>query len=236
MRRVTWTSAVLALVGCAPAMPALSGGSTVIAGHTDIGAGGAARVPVGAMRDLDPETSRYRSSVENGGLVPVAFARVATRRGEDIGILAAGPVVRLEYRREIGAREGSTRPTWIVGVAPIVGAIADDDGAGRGARVGLELPVVYGVEIGGLYEVWVGARVGVDHAWGDFLDGADVASARATTLKAGAVLGLALGFRRVHAFIEVTGGYEGWFVDHGGRDLTRHGFVLTPAFGLRLRL
>ena len=63
-----------------------------------------------------------------------------------------------------------------------------------------------------------------------------LALATGTALRAGAVLGMAAGFRRVHAFVEVTAWAEGWFAQHGDLDLDRFGLVLTPSFGLRIRI
>jgi hypothetical protein len=55
-------------------------------------------------------------------------------------------------------------------------------------------------------------------------------------VRAGPVIGMALGVRRVHALIELTAAYEYWFIDHPGVSLDRGGFVLIPGFGIRLRL
>ena len=78
----------------------------------------------------------------------------------------------------------------------------------------------------------LGFRLGTEHAWGRFELGGAEAPASGTSLRAGAVLGMAAGFRRVHAFLELTAAYEYWFASHGNQSLNRGGVVLTPAFGL----
>ncbi|MGB5548146.1 MAG: hypothetical protein WBM74_16330, partial [Polyangiales bacterium] len=53
-------ASLVALTGCATAVPAMSGGSTTPKNRTDLGLGGAARVPLGDLRDpavLDPGES-----------------------------------------------------------------------------------------------------------------------------------------------------------------------------------
>ena len=79
-----WTELALVLVslgaigGCATAVPAMSGASTTPKNRTDLGLGGAARVPLGDLRDptvLDPGESQYRYAADAGGVVPMAYGR-----------------------------------------------------------------------------------------------------------------------------------------------------------------
>jgi hypothetical protein len=98
------------------------------------------------------------------------------------------------------------------------------------------VPFIYGVEIGGVYEIWIGARGSGEYVFGDFqVDGSEQ-KASGAGLRAGPVIGMALGVRRIHALIELTAAYEYWFIDHAGASLDRGGFVLIPGFGIRLRL
>ena len=239
MRAVTslWLWSSLALAGaCAAPLPSWEGGSTTPQSRSDIALGGAAQVPVGTMRNTDPAESGYRDQVSNGGVVPVGALRYGLDRGYDIGLLVAGPVVRLDLRRELVLSNGSTRKALVFALAPFGGAIVDDDEQGSGMRVGAEARAAYGADVGGLYDAWVGLRLGVEHARGDFaLAGVSVAG-QGTALRAGLMLGLAVGFRRLHAFAEVTAWAEGWIASHGEIDLNRFGLVLTPSFGLRLRI
>ena len=50
------------------------------------------------------------------------------------------------------------------------------------------------------------------------------------------MIGLAAGFRRVHAFVEVTIAWEQQWGSHGDLSLDRGGVVLIPAAGLRVRI
>ncbi|MAQ15468.1 MAG: hypothetical protein CMN30_11820 [Sandaracinus sp.] len=224
------------LAGCASAIPSWEGGSTAPEHRTDLAAGGAVRVPVANMRDRGPAESAYREVAESGGMVPVAMARYGVAENYDVGLMVAGPLVRLDLRREVVTSLGTTRKAFVFALSPFAGAIPDQGDLGSGVRFGGEARAVYGADVGGLYDAWVGVRLGVEHARGDLRLGDDFALATGTALRAGAVLGMAAGFRRVHAFVEVTAWAEGWFAQHGDLDLDRFGLVLTPSFGLRIRI
>ena len=171
----------------------------------------------------------------------VAAGPLSVQEGEP-GAVVAG-VQGLESTQPLEpadgvAREEPLRPRRfaIAFNAPYGGWIPDRDQSGSGGRVGFEVPFVYGVEIGGVYEIWIGARGSGEYVFGDFqVDGSEQ-KASGAGLRAGPVIGMALGVRRIHALIELTAAYEYWFIDHAGDSLNRGGFVLIPGFGIRLRL
>lgn len=227
-----------ALGGCATAVPAMSGGATTPRHRTDLGLGGAARVPLGDLRDpdvLDPGDSQYRYAADAGGVVPMAYGRYGLADRWDLGLMVAGATVRAEARFERVLSEGTTRKSLIVGMAPYGGWIPDRDQSGRGGRVGFEIPFVFGAEIGGLYELWIGARASGEYVFGDFQVSGSEQRASGGGLRIGPLIGMALGVRRIHALVELTAAYEHWFIDHAGASLDRGGFVLIPGFGVRLR-
>ncbi len=230
-----WALLLCLSSACASAVPALSGGSTTPKARTDLAVGGAARVPTGALRD--PEGVALHEAADAGGIVPVAVFRRGLSRRLDLGVMVAGAVGRLELRGEVGTREGSTRPTWVWAAAPYVGGIPDRDGSGRGVRFGLDAPFVRAIDFGGVYDLWVGPRVGLEGVRGRFRGAReDKSQGWQLSLRAGAVVGLAAGFRRVHALIELTVAWEQQWGELQGTDLGRGGLVLLPAFGLRVRI
>jgi len=242
---VRWTELALlfaslaALGSCATAVPAMSGASITPKNRTDLGLGGAARVPLGGLKDpvvVDPEESEYRYAADAGGVVPMAYGRYGLTDKWDLGLMVAGTTVRAEARYAHVLQEGTTRSSLIVGLAPYGGWIPDRDVSGSGGRVGFEVPFVYGIEIGGVYEIWIGARGSGEYVFGDFQVAGSERKASGAGVRAGPVIGMALGVRRVHALIELTAAYEYWFIDHAGVSLNRGGFVLIPGFGIRLRL
>jgi hypothetical protein len=217
----------------------MSGASITPKNRTDLGLGGAARVPLGGLKDpvvVDPGESEYRYAADAGGVVPMAYGRYGLTDKWDLGLMVAGTTVRAEARYAHVLQEGTTRSSLIVGLAPYGGWIPDRDVSGSGGRVGFEVPFVYGIEIGGVYEIWIGARGSGEYVFGDFQVAGSERKASGAGVRAGPVIGMALGVRRVHALIELTAAYEYWFIDHAGVSLNRGGFVLIPGFGIRLRL
>lgn len=241
IKKVFFLVALLACAlcgGCAGALPLIAGGSTTPGRRADAVMAGAARVPTGDLRNrqgVDPLRSRYRESAEKGGVVPVVAARYGFGHHWDLGVQVAGTTMRFEGRREFVFRDAVTRPGLIVGLAGWGGWIPGDEG-GDGYRVGAELPVVLGIEFGGLYEAWGGIRIAGEYIGGKFLKDEQLARAAVWSARAGPVVGFAAGFRRFHAFIELSTFYEGWFGDHGNTSIRRAGVVFIPAWGLRLRL
>ena len=149
---------LMTIGGCATAVPAMAGGSTTPKNRTDIGIGGAARVPLGDLKDpavSDPGEPGYREAADAGGVVPVAYARYGLSKTWDLGLMVAGTTLRADARHETVLRDGSdqTRSSLVVGIAPYGGWITDNDGSGSGGRVGLEVPFTFGVDVGGVYEV-----------------------------------------------------------------------------------
>jgi hypothetical protein len=160
----------------------------------------------------------------------------------DLGLLVGGTTARAEVRREWPLKEDITRPAVVLGMGLVAGWVPGDGlGEGQqgdGFRLGGELPLLYAVEFGGVYDVWAGARFGIEHVRGPFaLSSAEAsADASATALRPGAVLGMGVGLRRVHALLELSAYYEHWMGQHGPVDLDGGGVVLVPAFALRVRI
>jgi len=228
---------LLGVSGCASALPTFTGGSTTPERRGDVGVGGAARVPTGDLKRVDdPLGSGFVGEADAGGVAPVAYGRYGLPNHLDLGLMVAGTVVRLDLRWESVVVEDSTRPAWIVGVAPYGGWIVGDETGEGGGRVGIEVPVAYGIDFGGIYDVWVGVRAGAERAFGDFDQAGVITGAHATGVRGGAMIGMALGFRRLHALLELTAAYERWWGAQGSVSLDRGGFVLIPAFALRLRI
>ena len=150
--------------------------------------------------------------------------------------MAAGTTLRASVRKERLLEDGNTRRSFVFDLAPYGGWVPEEDDSGSGARVGIDVPLTYGIEFGSVYEFWIGPRLGVETTWGDFALGTQKENTRAVGIKGGGVLGMALGLRRIHAMVEITAAWEQWFVDHGGISVNRGGIVLTPAFSMRLRI
>ena len=228
-------SSLAAMSGCATAVPAMVGGSTTPKHRTDIGLGGAARVPLGGLKTPGfGEPPAFQPTANSGGIVPVAYARYGLPKSWDIGLLVAGTMVRLDARHETVLRDGSTRTGLVVGIAPYGGWIAERGPQSAGGRFGLEVPFTFGVDIGGIYEFWIGARAGAESVIGEFEFSDIEGNESGWGVRVGPVVGMALGVRRFHALIELTAAYEHWSIDENR--FKQNGVALIPAFALRLRL
>lgn len=220
------------LAGCATAEPILAGGRTTPRDRSDLGLGGAVRVPIG---DLAPDQTGAPSDASSlmtfgapSGAAPVAFVRHGVTNDVELGAEVIGSSLRGTVRGQI--RLGSLAHLMI-GAAPTVGLIYDGSG-GTAVRGGGTVPIAITVDAFGLYELWVGARVGLEHVAGD-VSGRSV---DLSGLRTGGVIGLGVGFRVLHLLVELAVDHELWWGSLGDSSIVRNGISLTPAFALRFLL
>lgn len=235
-------TAALALVGtgCIAANPLLSGGETTPRGRADVALGGAARLPTGKLRSVPAirgDQALQRSALGEG-MTPLVLARYGLNRHTDVELIVLGASARVSYRHEWLLADGINRTVWLISPSLLLGKAYDRESspARGGLRGTAELPFLYSADYGGVYETWVGPRVGANYVMGDFSTASGVSDVRATGLHAGAVLGFGAGFRRIHAMIELSALYEHWWLSANGERRQRGGVVLMPAFALRVRL
>lgn len=229
MRAALIAAAVLAS-GCATAEPTFAGGRTVPRGRTDLAVGAAVRVPLGDLvaQPVPDDDQRLLAFGAPSGVAPTAFVRHGLNDSLDLGVEASGSSLRASLR---GRVELGSLAHLVIGLAPHAGAVYDG-GDGAAFRGGALVPIAITVDLFGLYEVWLGARAGIEHVSGE-LDEREVSL---SGLRTGGVIGLAAGFRRFHVLIELAVDHELWWGSIGGGSVERSGISLTPAFALRLRL
>jgi hypothetical protein len=201
----------------------LAGGRTVPRGRTDLALGGAIRIPVG---DLVPQTVGDEALVYSapGGVAPVALVRYGLLNSLDLGVEAAGTILRVHVRGQFYLG-GDFH--LMLGAAPFGGAVYAEQGAAF--RGGALVPVALVIDITSVYEAWLGVRIGLEHVAGDV-------PIALSGLRTGGVLGVGVGFRRVHLLVELAVDHEYWWGRNGDMSVERNGIALTPAFALRLRL
>lgn len=236
---LTW---LLLAQGCLSAAPSLSGGATTPMRRVDVALGGAARLPTGQLRGVPGmrgDQAVQRSALGEG-IIPIGFGRYGVNLHTDVELAVIGASARLSYRHEWLVEDGINRKVWLVSPSFMLGKAYDRESEPEAARGGLrssvEVPLFYSVDFGGVYETWVGPRLGLEYIRGDFSTDSGVSSVDASGLRAGAVLGFAAGFRRIHAMIELGAAWEQWWVRSDGERRQRGGVVLIPAFALRVRL
>lgn len=225
-------------MGCAPALPALSGGSIAPPGRVDTLAGGAVRVPFGKLRSAASDNQPLRD-VQPGGVAPLVAIRTRLVADLDIGLKLSPTIAELEGR--YGFKLGETT-SLIGGIAPYGGWIIPnaqegvDLGDRLGARLGVQAPWVVALSIDDMYVAWGGVRIGAEHAWGTVdLEGRQ-SKLSANVFRTGALVGFGLGFRRLWALLELAGDCEWWNVQRAKARRSPFGISLTPAFALQLRL
>jgi hypothetical protein len=205
--------------------------------------GGAARVSLGDLGspehlvdDTGDGPIELQGFTSRGGLAPVAMISLPMAKGLDFSVQAAGSALALAVRRgfDLG---GNSR--LVAGLAPYAGWMLlrepqGGDGA-AGWRLGASTPWVFTLDIGGVYEAWAGARAGIEHARCRLEEERLRVALRGTLFRLGALAGVGIGFRRLHALFELGMDREWWWMGGDIEPAQRAGFALTPAFALRLR-
>jgi hypothetical protein len=133
----------------------------------------------------------------------------------------------------------SDQTTLVAAVTPFAGWIppSDDEGGelGHGHRYGVEVPLVLALSVGGIYEAWTGPRLSLERAKADLKENGSKVDLGADGIRAGFLVGFAVGFRRLHFMAELTADHEWWRLARGDVERGASGFSLTPAFAFRLR-
>jgi len=224
--------------GCAPAIPLWGGASTTPARRGDVSLGGAVRVGLGDMNpeNAPAEVQPYVQKVQGSGVAPAGSVRYGVGDHTDLGLTVAGPLVRLDVRQELILDESLIPIAIVAGVGPYIGWLGSDvDGEG-GMRVGADVPLLLGIDALSFLQLWIGARLGIEHAYGDLDVAGVLESSSGTGFRIGGVFGIALGFRHLWVMLELTGGWETWTGDLGATQLDVSGAVLVPAFAIRYRI
>lgn len=182
--------------------------------------GGAVRVPVGDLAN-EPELV----NVAPGGAAPSVVARHGLGPQADLGLEASGTTARLMLRGMLG----SDTVRLVGGIAPHVGLGHE---GGELVRAGGTVPITLTIDVLSIYEVWIGARVALEHMAGQ----ANGVGVSMTGVRTGGVIGLGVGFRRFMILAELGIDHELWTGTVSDISIERNGLVLTPAFAIRLRL
>ncbi len=221
---------IASLAACAPSLPSLSGARTTPDGRADVLLGMAARVPTGDLASGDA-----MSLAGPGGIAPAGAVRVGVSHDVDVGLVVSAASGRAELR--YGARVGSLRlHAGLAGFGGYAVTSPDANGAqGSGWRAGAFVPLTLGFDVAGILEAWVGARFALERVEGQLGPSEMNATSSAWGVRGGGVVGLALGFRRVHVLAELAVDGEWWSGQLAGVGFERAGVSLTPAFGVRVR-
>lgn len=224
----------------------MSGGRTTAVQRWDVALGGSARVAYAELQaEAAPSASPQRvlALAQPQGVAPFGAFRKGLSSNTDLGVLCAPFMCRADLKFSHTLRDKHTWVGVMAAPGPYLGTLRqlDNDAADvNGLRTGLELPLLLGVDFGGIYETWLGLRMSAEWAQGSVRLKDEVDSTQsdvsALGVRGGAVWGVGVGFRRVHALVELSAHYEWWDATVEDNNATLGGWVLTPAFALRLRM
>lgn len=170
-------------------------------------------------------------------LAPWIGARVGLPHENEAGLGYTGRALRLDGRHAFTFGD----LTLSLGLgASAVAPLRPGEGS-EGSRVyggGLDLPVLLGVRSANdLYAFWIGPRAGVELLSGRVPspDGSPtLADLRGSHVHAGLVVGVRVGFRHVHAALELSAAYHHAAGTLGGVELGLDQVSLTPGGALLL--
>lgn len=204
----------LACASCASSAPVLHPIQPPYPGRVHLVAGGTAVVPFGELEDS--ERAGRVSGLSPHGRVHVGVVRDVEVRGGwtgDQGTLGARWAPPLDELRKWRASLGLDLAVGLPHEA-------------LGPRFGGDVTAGFGRTYTDLFHLWIAATTG-----SSFAPASDDTGSSALRLHGGLVLGLAVGFRRLHAIVEIGAG-----VQHERADSARTGLYLVPGFALAARL
>ena len=230
-------AALLSLCACAPTTPLLAGARTTPENRGDVLVGAAARLPLGNLRrGAQPGSAEENllSLAGREGIVPVAVARIGLTPRMDLGLTAAGSAASVAARFTVPLDDAGAG-ALLLGVAPEVRWAGPQGISGVG--LGTDFFAVISRSFSGVYEVWAGLRMGLMAASGSGAERPEAAlEASAFGVRAGGLIGLALGMKTITGLFELAADYESYSGQVSGRRAAVRGVSLTPTFALRLRL
>ena len=228
---------VVALAACAPSAPLLAGARTTPARRGDVLVGAAARVPLSSLRRAEQPSqteSDLLALAGREGIVPVVATRIGLTRRVDLGLTVAGSATNVAVRLTVPLDPGGAG-ALLLGVAPEVRWAGPQGFSGVG--LGADIFAVLSRSFSGVYEVWTGLRLGLIAASGKGVERPDgPIDASAFGVRAGGLIGLALGMKTITGMFELAVDYESYSGEIAGRRAGARGLVVSPAFALRVRL
>lgn len=230
------------LAGCGGGSPLMHGATVLPPGDTTFGAGASAQVAAIDGASPDARASRVLEDLGFGaGVAPWAGARIGIEGSNEAGLAYTGRSIRLDFRHAfpLGDRWALSLGAGGSAIVPrFQGDGLSDEASAYGP--GVDVPVLLGRELGpGLYSFWLGPRAGYDHLSGSvssrLLEPArpdESLDLEGHHFWAGGVVGVKVGFRRVHVAIEVDGAWHHGQGQLGAENASFDQVSVTPAGAL----
>jgi hypothetical protein len=226
---------------------ALSPGATLTtAGFSGTFTAGEARSAMEAARATDVSTPGRDELVAKSsavgtalapGVAPFVSMRVGIAGDNDVGISYTGRFLRLDARHVFESGKWAfSLGAGARGSINVSNAAAEPGSTSTTPRprgFGLDVPLLVGWRsAAGVVSLWGGARGGFDRVYAAASTSVVTSDLDLTHWRVGGVAGLSIGFRHVHAAIELEASYHGISGSWGNRQVELGGVTLTPAGGV----
>jgi hypothetical protein len=223
---------------------ALSPGTTMTAaGFSGTFTAGAARSAVEAARASDVSTPGRDELLAKSGVVGTALApgvapfvsmRIGLAGDNEVGISYTGRYLRLDGRHVFESGKWAfSLGAGARGSLDASNAAAEPGSTSTTPRprgFGFDVPLLVGWRsAAGVVSLWGGARGGFDRVHAAASSSVVTSDLDLTHWRVGGVAGLSIGFRHVHAGIELEASYNGIKGSWGNREVELGGVTLTPA-------
>lgn len=191
-------------------------------GEVAIGAGVSGQLALRTLPSTAQAGDKNAGSLQDlgiaPGVAPWASGRMGLTGSNEVGLTYAGREIRLDGRHAfaLGTGSGSGRATLSTGLG-VAAVMARRPGGGRNDASGIfgggaDIPLLIGVKSASdIYALWFGPRAGFEIVAGRLQLGQDATSildVSARHFYGGLVAGMRVGFRHVHAAIELDAGYH----------------------------
>jgi hypothetical protein len=236
------------LAGCGGGAPLLHPAHVLPPGDVSVGAGVSGQL---ALKPLPPPTQpggQNAGSLQDlavaPGVAPWISGRMGLTGGNEAGLTYAGREIRVDARHAFTL--GRVTLSAGLGASAILARRPGDGSNASGVfGGGADVPLLIGVKsTSDIYALWFGPRAGFEIVSGRLQLGGDEASLFDVTARhfyGGLVAGMRVGFRHVHAAIELNAAYhraDGAFKTSGtagsGTSTSVQQISLTPAGALEI--
>ena len=216
-------------------------------GEVTLGAGFSGRIPVDPSALVAVEEDEDMRIVEEAafspGIAPWIGGRFGMGSNVEAGLTYSGRTIRLDGRYAVDFGDGARKPMTLslgIGASGLLPKRREEPDI-RVGGFGGDVPLLLGFRSSGdIYALWLGARGGAEIIEGkhqlpaDLIDPTFVIDEdiEGWHTYVGGLLGVRVGFRFIHAVLEVNTAMHFSEATVGGRDITARLFEVSPSGAL----
>lgn len=233
---------LLAAVGCGGAVPLMHPAHVLEDGEVTLGGGFSGRVPIdpSALATVERQEDEriIQEAAFSPGIAPWVGGRFGMGSDVEAGLTYSGRAIRVDGRYAIDL--GTPTLSLGVGASGLLPKRREEPDI-RVGGFGGDVPILLGFRSAGdIYALWLGARGGAEfiegkhHLPADLIDPTLVLEEDVSGWHSyvGGLLGVRVGFRFIHAVLEVNTAMHFAEATVGGRDMTVRLFEVSPSGAL----